>query len=252
MSNNIPKIIHYCWFGGNPFSELEKKCIDSWKKYMPDYEIKEWNESNFDIECCEYVKEAYQAKKWAFVSDYARYKILYECGGIYLDTDVELLKPLTDIVACGNYMGCENYDEFEMKVNPGLGCAAVARHPFYKEIIDDYEKSHFIKDDGTFDLDCTIVKRTTDLLKKHGLVDTMEIQNIDDIYIYPSEYFSPKGNTDGKLRLTDNSYSIHHYKASWVTKSLKNRTRFIKALYIIFGKKGFNILRKIFGKKKQK
>ena len=102
MSDNcIPKIIHYCWFGGNPLPELAQKCIESWKKYCPDYEIKRWDETNFDLDCCDYVREAYQEKKWAFVSDYARFKILYEYGGVYFDTDVELIKPIDDIVEKG-------------------------------------------------------------------------------------------------------------------------------------------------------
>lgn len=103
----IPKIIHYCWFGGNPLPELAVKCIESWKKYCPDYEIKRWDESNFDLKCCDYVKEAYQAKKWAFVSDYVRFKVLYDEGGLYFDTDVELIKPIDDILACGPFMGVE-------------------------------------------------------------------------------------------------------------------------------------------------
>lgn len=103
----IPKIIHYCWFGGNPLPELAVKCIESWKKYCPDYEIKRWDESNFDLKCCDYVKEAYQAKKWAFVSDYVRFKVLYDEGGLYFDTDVELIKPIDDILARGPFMGVE-------------------------------------------------------------------------------------------------------------------------------------------------
>ncbi|HBF15734.1 MAG TPA: glycosyl transferase [Clostridiales bacterium] len=245
----IPKIIHYCWFGGNPFSELEQKCIDSWKKYMPDYKIVEWNESNFNIQSCDYVREAYEAKKWAFVSDYARYKILYENGGIYLDTDVELLKPLADIIDRGNYMGCENYTKEKMKVNPGLGCASVAGHSFYKEILEEYESDHFLNEDGTPNLNYTIVDRTTELLQKHGLTNTKEIQEVDTIFVYPAEYFSPKGDIDRRLRLTSNTYSIHHYKASWVPKNVKRRTKFLKILYRLTGKNGFNALRKLFGKR---
>lgn len=103
----MPKIIHYCWFGGNPLPELAVKCIESWKKYCPDYEIKRWDESNFDLNCCDYVKEACQVKKWAFVSDYVRFKVLYDEGGLYFDTDVELIKPIDDILARGPFMGVE-------------------------------------------------------------------------------------------------------------------------------------------------
>ena len=103
----IPKVIHYCWFGHHPLSPLAKKCMKSWKRYFPDYEIKEWNEGNFDLSYCDYVREAYEAKKWAFVSDYARLKIVYEQGGIYMDVDVELIKPLDELTERDGYMGFE-------------------------------------------------------------------------------------------------------------------------------------------------
>ena len=122
----IPKIIHYCWFGGNPLPELAQKCIASWKKYCPDYEIKEWNETNFDLNCCDYVREAYEAKKWAFVSDYARFWILYHEGGVYFDTDVEVPKPIDTIVEKGSFMGCEKSNQWPLGLvwqqSPGLAC----------------------------------------------------------------------------------------------------------------------------------
>lgn len=250
MNNSIPKIIHYCWFGGNPFSDLEKKCIASWKEKMPDYEIVEWNETNFDVQYCNYVKEAYEAKKWAFVSDYARFKILYENGGIYLDTDVELLEPLTDIINRGNYMGCENYTKDEMKVNPGLGCATAAGNPFYKEMLDDYEQSSFLSGDGTANL-YTVVERTTKLLTKYGLENSTDIQTINDITIYPAEYFSPKGGVGGEIRITDNTYSIHHYKASWVDKKSIKRGKIYGFIKRIFGENFANKMRRVFGRKNE-
>lgn len=103
----IPKVIHYCWFGGNPLPDSAKKCISSWRKYLPDYEIKEWNERNFDVKSIPYTREAYRLKKFAFVSDYARMWILYHYGGIYFDTDVEVIKPFNDIIQRGNFMGFE-------------------------------------------------------------------------------------------------------------------------------------------------
>lgn len=251
MNQRIPKVIHYCWFGGNPLPELAEKCIASWKKYCPDYEIIEWNETNFDVNSCEYIREAYDAKKWAFVSDYARYKILYEQGGIYLDTDVELLKPLDDVVNSGNYMGCENYTREKMCVNPGLGCATVAGHSFYSEIIADYEKSHFKNQDGTLNL-YTVVERTTDFLKKYGLKASLEKQNVCDITIYPAEYFSPGSALDGKLRITERTYSIHHAVASWCKKSAIYYSAFLKVIYRCLGERGFRLLRKLFGKRTSK
>ena len=133
---NIPKIIHYCWFGGKELPESAKKCIDSWKRFFPDYKIKEWNESNFDINYCDYTKEAYEAKKWAFVSDVARFKILYENGGFYFDTDVEVIKSFDDIISNGAFMGFEN--DKKCLVNPGLGLGVEAGNQFYKEMLDLY------------------------------------------------------------------------------------------------------------------
>lgn len=250
MINEIPKIIHYCWFGGNPLPELAIKCIDSWKKYCPNYEIKEWNESNFDVDCCEYIKEAYVSKKWAFVSDYARYKILYEYGGVYLDTDVELLKSLDDVVEKGNYMGCENYTDDNMLVNPGLGCASLPKNEFYAEIVDSYEKSNFKNPDGSLNL-YTVVERTTDFLKKYGLKESLEIQNVVGITVYPAEYFCPIDMRTGKLNVTNNSYSIHHCAASWVKKTNVYYAKFLRLIHRCFGQRGFDFLRKYFGKKKR-
>ncbi|MBQ7346633.1 MAG: glycosyl transferase [Clostridia bacterium] len=247
--NKIPKIIHYCWFGGKPLNKLGKKCLKSWKKYFPDYEIIEWNESNFDFNCCQYVKEAYEAKKWAFVSDYARYKILYEQGGLYFDTDVEVIKSFDDILEKGAFMGCENPDVKKgIATNPGLGVAVAPGLGFYKEILDDYEKSSFYNADGTLNL-YTIVQRTTDLLKKHGLQDTMEIQTVADITIYPAEYFCPINMSTGELKITPNTHSIHRYAASWVDNYSKFRGKVYRMIYRCFGKKVATIMKRLFGRK---
>ena len=206
----VPKVIHYCWFGGNQLSDLNKKCIQSWKHFCPRYEIKEWNESNFDFTSCDYAKEAYNAKKWAFVSDYARFKILYEYGGVYFDTDVELIKNIDDLIEKGGFMGMEGAN----LVNPGLGLAFPAYHPLLKEIIDLYDQLHFADKNGVLNLK-TVVDYTTELLCKHGF-DTKKIpQNIEGIWIYPAEYFGPYSLDTGKLVITENTRSIHHYAASW-------------------------------------
>ncbi len=212
MSSNIPKKIHYCWFGGNPLPELAVKCIESWKKYCPDYEIIEWNESNFDVNCCDYVSEAYKAKKWAFVSDYARFKILYEHGGLYFDTDVEVINPFDDIVSKGAFMGRE--DDSLLAVAPGLALGVCAGHEMYKELLKAYHSRHFINEDGSHNLK-TVVDYTTEIFAKHGLKKDSEIQLVDGIYVYPKEYFCPMDYISGKLDITENTYSIHHYSASW-------------------------------------
>lgn len=217
----IPKVIHYCWFGGNELPESAVKCIESWKKYCPDYEIKEWNESNFDINECDYVREAYEAKRWAFVSDYARFKILYENGGVYFDTDVELIRPMDDILARGGFMGAENTVSGKnggLKVNPGLGAAVTPKSALYRELTEAYRDRHFRKADGSLNLK-TVVAYTTELLRKKGLEDKNEIQEVAGIYVYPKEYFCPMDYESGKLDVTECTISIHHYSATWHGKT---------------------------------
>lgn len=213
----IPKVIHYCWFGKNPLPEDAKKCIESWKKYMPEYEIKEWNEDNYNIEMIPYTKEAYQAKKYAFVSDYARFWILYNFGGLYFDTDVEIIKPMNDIIDRGSFMGCENLitkDNKKLSVAPGLGIGCEKENFLYKEILDKYSKLHFLHSDGSLNLE-TVVTYTTNLLEKYGLKHNNEIQNIRNIWIYPKEFLCPKDYITGEITITPNTYAIHHYSASW-------------------------------------
>lgn len=207
----IPKVIHYCWFGGSPLTELAVKCIKSWRRYFPDYEIREWNESNFDVHICDYVKEAYKAKKWAFVSDYARFWILYYYGGVYFDTDVEVIKPMYGIVERGAFLGIE---EASNDVAPGLGFAANPGLSFCKEVLEVYNKTHFINTDG-FVNEQTVVKYATDILIQHGFVYSDSIQFVAGVYIYPPEYFCPQNYKTGIVTITKNTVSIHHYAASW-------------------------------------
>ena len=225
----IPKVIHYCWFGGNPLPKSAQKGIASWRKYLPDYEIKEWNESNFDVNIIPYTAEAYKAKKYAFVSDYARFWILYKYGGLYFDTDVEVIKNMDDIIAKGPFMGCENEAKagatpaqlgvapgLGLGVNPGLGLGVNPGLGLYGEILDIYKDKHYILPDGTYSRE-TVVTITTDLLCKYGLRNISDIQEIAGVLIYPKEYFCPKDYATGNLNITLNSVSIHHYDASWLT-----------------------------------
>ncbi|NRO27420.1 glycosyltransferase family 32 protein [Lactobacillus helveticus] len=223
----ISKVINYCWFGKAPIPNKVKKCIDSWKKYFPDYEIKQWNESNFDINCCSYVREAYKLKKWAFVSDYARFKILYENGGVYFDTDIEVIKDMHDIIESGPFMGYESFyadDKINLKketlVNPGVGLAAEKGMDIYKEILNYYEKQHFLNSDGSINY-ATVVERVTEILRKNGLIPNGKMQKVKGITIYPSDYFCPLNHMTGKLNITDNTRSIHLYTASWQSKGAK-------------------------------
>lgn len=222
----IPKVIHYCWFGGNPLPDDAKRCIESWKKFFPEYEIKEWNERNFDVNCCDYVKEAYAAKRWAFVSDYARFWILYHEGGLYFDTDVEVIKDMGDIIAKGAFMGCETAHKcppgLGLGANPGLGLGANRGLGLYKEILDYYEKIHFLIEGNTTE---TVVTHTSKILKSHGWVGNGEIEQIEGVTIYPPEYFCPMDYKTGKLDITPNTRSIHWYTASWQSSYSKAKTK---------------------------
>lgn len=216
----IPKVIHYCWFGRNPLPELAVKCIESWKKYLPDYEIKEWNEDNFDVNSIQYTKEAYEAKKYAFVSDYARFKILKEYGGLYFDTDVEVIKSLYPIIADGPFMGCEEICDLSNKklicINPGLGLAAEPNMQIYDEILDYYSKLSFVLPNKSYNL-ATVVQYTTEILLRHNLQCVNSIQEVMGIKIYPKEYFCPLDYTTKVLKITDKTFTIHHYSDSWHT-----------------------------------
>ena len=228
----IPKIIHYCWFGGKPLPEFAKKCIASWKKYCPDYEIKEWNESNYEFNACPYVREAYDEKKYAFVSDYARFDILYRYGGIYFDTDVELIKPIYEIVENGAFMGVEDIatgrEREKISVAPGLGIAAIPGMPIYKELLDFYHTINFRNFDGTLNLE-TVVSYTTNILLNHGLKISTEIQKIGGITIYPKEYFNPCDMHTKNIIITKKTISIHHYRGSWLSKKEKFK-RFVRKI----------------------
>jgi hypothetical protein len=234
----IPKIIHYCWFGGNQLTQLGQKCIASWEKYFPGYEIKEWNESNYDVHKIPYTSEAYNAKKYAFVSDYARFDILYRYGGIYFDTDVEVIKPFDDILDQGGFMGIESIG----KVAAGLGIGCNAGLGIVYQILEFYTTLHFINDDGSYNLK-TVVEYVTDILKKNGLTDKNTMQYLDGFIVYPIEYFNPKYAKRGITHITEKTHSIHHYDGSWLEKSEKKwiliRKKCIKSY-------GYNIGR-IFG-----
>ena len=217
----IPKIIHYCWFGGNPLSGLAQKCIASWKKFLPDYEIKEWNESNYDVRKIPYIAQAYDAKKYAFVSDYARFDILYQYGGIYFDTDVEVIKPLDEILKNGAFAGVECAGALAA----GLGIASLAASGIYREILDSYQNEQFVNSDGSLNLK-TVVTRVSNIFKMHGFVEQNIMQFVADTMIYPSEYFCPKDVRTGELNITPNTYTIHHYDASWVDEWRKEVKQF--------------------------
>lgn len=217
----IPKIIHYCWFGRNPLPELAIKCIESWKRHLPEYEIKEWNEDNFDVNIVPYTAEAYKAKKYAFVSDFARFWILYKYGGLYFDTDVEVIKNIDDIIAKGAFMGCElapnNNKELFPAINPGLGLGVTPGLGLYKEILDIYKYKHLFNLKGL--ITETVVGIVTRILKeKNPNLDLNNICLIEGVTIYPADYFCPIVAMTGEMNVTENTRSIHHYTATWTDK----------------------------------
>lgn len=226
----IPKIIHYCWFGGKPLSKEYQNYIATWRKYCSDYEIKEWNENNFDINENMYCREAYETKNWAFVSDYARLKIIYQYGGIYLDTDVELIEDLTPLINAGvGFLGFQNQEE----VNTGLGFAAEPYNNCVKKMLDMYANRHFLLENGRVDqTPCPVIN--TVALKMCGLKTgrraSKTVQILDGIRVYPIDYFNPLNPDTMKLKITQNTVMIHHYSATWYDKKQVNRKK-IKRIF---------------------
>lgn len=212
----IPKIIHYCWFGGKPLPDLAEKCLASWRRFQPGFDIKRWDETNFDVNAIAYTREAYAKKKYAFVSDYARFVILYREGGIYFDTDVELLRPLDKIIAAGPFMG----DERPGSCAVGLGIGAEANMAFLKEMIDFYKTLSFDNVDHQLSTN-NVVFYVSSALKKYGYKDCNCKQTVAGFIIYPSEYFCPIDYKTKRKNLTINTFSIHHYAESWVTPRMR-------------------------------
>ena len=208
----IPRIIHYCWFGGNPLPKSAQRCIASWRKFMPDCEIHEWNEQNFDVNAHPYTRAAYAAGKYAFVSDFARYKILEEWGGIYFDTDVEMVASIDDLLKLGAFMGLE--DAQPPTVSSGLVMAVEAHHPILQEMLDFYDAQ--AKDDSTAMLDTGIVvSGMTEIFIRHGFVRENRYQEVAGVALYPSEYFDPMDNATGRIKQTPNTRTIHRYDRTW-------------------------------------
>lgn len=225
----IPKKIHYCWFGGKPLPELALLCIESWRKFLPNYEIIRWDESNYDVNKIPYISEAYKAQKFAFVSDYARFDILYKQGGLYFDTDVEVIKDMSPIVSEGAFMGCEK-NASGYHIASGLGLGAESGMAIFEEILENYNEKHFRQEDGSFDF-TTVVEIITVIFNKYGFVCSKnEIQKIKDVTIYPPEYFCPRNGWFNQYQLGENTYSIHHYAASWMSAGGKFRARLSKMI----------------------
>ena len=210
---SIPKIIHYCWFGGKPKPELAEKCIRSWKKFCPDYEILEWNENNFDVTTApKYVQQAYESRRWAFVSDFVRLKALQEMGGVYMDTDVEVIKPLDSFLKHKAFAGFEGIG----RVQTGL-LACEKDFPLFRDFIAYYDTASFLQDDGTPDI-TTNVEILTRLCLARGMEADDVYQEIDGLAIYPRAVFCPVDFDTKKLKKTRKTVIIHWFSGSWHTE----------------------------------
>lgn len=215
----IPKVIHYCWFGRNPLPAEAKKCIKSWKKYCKDYKIIQWDEDNYDLSTAPlYVRQAYEAKKWAFVTDYVRLHIVHEHGGIYMDTDVELISAPDHLLDHAAFFGFED----GLHIATGLGFGAEKGCSILYEMMRDYDDIPFIKEDGSFDITpCPM--RNTQILLRHGLKQDDSMQTIQGCLILPSRYLCPLDYSTGLLNKTPDTISIHWFSASWLTKEQRRQ-----------------------------
>lgn len=254
----IPKILHYCWMGGNPLPPSVKEYIKSWKKYCPDYEINEWNEDNFDISSTPlYVRQAYKAKMWSFVSDYVRLAVVYEYGGIYLDTDVEMIQSFDPLLEEKAFFGFEDLKY----VNTGHGFGAEKGASIILDMMNQYKDISFINEQSYDKTPCPI--RNTHVLIKHGLSQNGETQYLENnVIVFSSDYFCPKSINDGIIRKTKNTYSIHHFDATWFSedqqkekldrwerkqkraKQKARRAKIKSAVIKVLGEKNYNKIRK--------
>ena len=213
----IEKIIHYCWFGPNATPDMEQQCIASWKQILPEYQIMFWNEQNFDINSVDYIREAYNNKKYAFVSDYVRMYALYHFGGIYFDTDVEVLKPLDDFLNDAAFIGFEN------RTMVGTGIIGAEKNSvLFQRMLDYYNAHHFIDENGNIDT-TTNVQIISKLLREYGFEPKNSEQQLACIHIYERDIFCPKKMEDGTFAVTNRSVTIHRFAGSWLTEREKKR-----------------------------
>lgn len=212
----IPKIVHYCWFGGARMPDRLRQYVDGWKQMLPDYEFIEWNDKNYDVTKNSYMYSAYQNRKWSFVTDYVRVDAVYSNGGIYLDTDVELIRRPDELLYNDAYIGFERLST----VNTGAGFGAVKGFPILGELLDFYANREFINnEDPNKMILCPVYE--TELLKKHGLTSNGSFQIVDDMCVYPVEYFNAKSLYSNRLRITDRTISVHHCTWTWAGEKSK-------------------------------
>lgn len=231
----IEKKIHYCWFGDKPLPKEYQDYIAGWKRLCPDYEVIEWNEKNYDVTKVPYMAQAAKAGKWSFVSDYLGFDVVYEYGGIYLDTDVELVRSLDPVLDNEAFFAIEE-NEAGLEVAPGLGFGARAKHPLLKKLRDMYLDVDFIASDGSLNM-LAVPVYTTKELEKLGYERKNELQKLDDVVIYPTKYFAPMDFLTGEIVITEKTLSIHHYSALWQSQTNLKHIQTIRKINRTFGKK---------------
>lgn len=222
----IPRKIHYCWFGKGEKSKLAVKCLESWKKYCPDYEIIEWNEDNFDVNLNGYTHYCYENRKWAYLSDFVRLYVVAKYGGVYFDTDVEVIRPFDKLLNYKGFYGFEN-DE---AVASGLGFGSEADHPVIQQMVHEYEE-YLDGQHGV--IVCT--KLNTSALKKFGFQINGQMQERDGVILLPEDYLNPMNSATGVITTTRNTYSIHRYSMSALSQQERVRTKITRVFHRIFG-----------------
>ncbi len=248
MIQKIPRVIHYCWFGGKPLPELAQKCIASWRRFCPDYEIKRWDETNYDVRKNAFMAKACQQKKWGFVPDYARLDIIHNYGGIYLDTDVEMIKPFDDFLQYPAFCGFES----EYFINFGLGFGAEKGNPVIKTCMQPYETLdfeiheailrpvHTLKEIQSMPKEEFVPSprvQTQSLVENYHLKQNNTRQSLDGIEVFPTSYFCPMDPFLQKATLCSATHSIHHFEASWWTEEMKYERVWYQRLYRFLPKK---------------
>lgn len=235
----MDKIIHYIWLGKQPKTKLIKKCISSWKNYLPDWEIMEWNEDNLNIDICQYCRQAYNAKKYAFASDVLRFYILEKYGGLYMDVDVELIKPIDDLL--NKYDSFSGFEYNKITIAPGLILYAKYSHnKVIHDLLKTYENEEFLNDD----VPKTVCERMTEYLVLRGMKNNNELQTIRGFTVFPATYFCPTNNIWSVQLFSNETRSIHHYNASWLESSKRNIV-VIKFICKCIGPLGIKAIKKI-------
>lgn len=222
----IPKMIHYCWFGGKPLPKIVKKCLKSWKKFCPDYEIKCWDENNFDVTCHPFIKDAYQAKAWAFVSDYARLKIVYDNGGVYIDTDVEMLKNFDSLLQHKAYFAMQQVGGL---INTGIGFGAEKQNTVLEKMLEEYDGLMY-SDEKKYELACPFLNSAA--VGKVIAYDSDKVSEREGVAVYPPKYFDPIAPGDTQNLLCGDSYSLHHASASWMSGKAALKRKILNSIGI--------------------